>query len=110
MAKATPKIEITKHPEFRVVYVSGVFGAVKGDEGFMKFYLDIVEPKVKTGDKPSEMEIDKITRELQIEVRMTSMQFVSIADWMARHIKNLEEQGILRKEEKPSKETEAYRV
>jgi len=34
MAKKIPKIEITKHPEFKVIYVSGAFGALKPDEGF----------------------------------------------------------------------------
>jgi len=110
MTKAPPKIDITKHPEFKVIHVTGVFGSVKADEGFMKFYLDIVEPRIKAGGQLGEMEVDKINRELQVEVRMSAMQFVGIADWMQRHIKELQEKGILKVEKKPRKPPETYRV
>ena len=110
MARATPTIDITKHPDFRVVHITGVFGSLKADEGFMKFYLDIVEPRIKVGGKPGEMELDKITREIQVEVRMSPMTFIGLADWMQRHIKELEKKGILKKEKKPRKEAETYRV
>ena len=111
MAKTPPKIDITKHPEFRVAHINGVFGAIKADEGFMKFYLDIVEPRIKVGGKPGQMEMDRITRELQFEVRMTVPQFVSIAGWMQAHIKELEKKGILKKvKKKTEKATETYRV
>ena len=110
MAKTPPKIEITKHPEFRVIHINGVFGSIKADEGFMKFYLDIVEPRIKAGGKIGEMETDKITRELQVEVRMSSIEFVSIANWMQGHIKKLEKKGILKVEKKRRKGVETYRV
>ena len=110
MAKKPLKIDVTKHPEFKVVYANGVFGAVKADEGFMKFYLDIMEPRMKAGGKPGEMETDKITREFQVEVRMSSMKFVSIANWMQRHVKELQKKGILKVEKKPRKGVETYRV
>lgn len=110
MAQKPPKIDIAKHPEFRVIYVNGVFGAIKADEGFMKFYLDIVEPKIKVGGKTGELEMDKITREFQVEVRMSSMKFVSIANWMQQHIKQLQKKGILKVEKKIPKGAETYRV
>lgn len=110
MAQATPKIETTKHPEFRVIHVNGVFGAVKADEGFLKFYLDIYEPRIKAGGKLGEMEVDKVTREFQVEVRMSSLKFMSIANWMQGHIKELEKKGILKVEKKRRKGVETYRV
>ena len=110
MARAPLKIEITKHPEFKVVFASGVFGAIKADEGFIKFYLDIVETRIKSGGKPGEMEAEKINREIQVEVRMTSAQFMSVAAWMEAHIKELEKKGIVKREKKPEKAKETYRV
>ena len=110
MTKQPPKIEITKHPEFRVIHASGVFGAVKADEGFIKFYLDIIEPKIKVGGQPGEMEVDKITREIQVEIRMSSIGFMGIANWMTQHIQELQKRGILKVEKKPTEGAEAYRV
>jgi len=108
--KAIPKIDITKHPEFRVVHVTGAFGSLKADEGFIQFYCDILEPRMKSGSKPGQMELEKITREFQIEVRMTSAEYVKMANWMMAHIKELEKKGIMKVEKKPSKGEEAYRV
>ena len=108
-APTQPKMEITKHPEFRVIYVTGVFGSLKGDEGFMKFYLDMIEPKVKVGGQLGEMEIDKINREIQVELRMSSVEFVKMAKWMNSNIEELQKRGILTVEKKPEG-TEAYRV
>jgi len=90
--------------------VTGVFGALKADEGFIKFYCDILEPRMKSGAKLGQMDLDKITREFQIEVRMTSTEFIKIANWMAGHIKELEKRGIVKVEKKPRKDVEAYRV
>lgn len=98
MAKPPPQIDIVKHPEFRVIHVSGVFGAIRADEGFIKFYLDIVEPRIKAGGKHGEMEIGRITTEIQVEVRMTSMTFVGIANWMSQHVQELQKKGILKVE------------
>lgn len=110
MAQKPPKIDIAKHPDFKVIHVNGVFGAVKADEAFMKFYLDILEPETKVGGKHGELEIGRITREFQVEVRMSSMKFVSIANWMQQHIKELEKKGIIKVEKKIPKEAETYRV
>lgn len=110
MSKKPSKIEITKHPDFKVVYASGVFGALKADEGLIKSYLDIVEPKIKANGKHGRMEMDKITRELQVEVRVSSTQFVNIANWMQRHIEQLQKKGILKASKKAPKGPETYRV
>ena len=108
--KPMPKIEITKHPEFRVVHVTGAFGSLKADEGFIQFYCDVLEPRIKSGGKVGQMELDKIIREFQIEVRMTSAEYVKMANWMMAHIKELEKKGIIKVEKKPQKRAEAYRV
>ena len=110
MAKVPPRYEIAMHPEFKVIYVNGAFGGLKADEGFMKFYLDIVKPGIKDGRKPGEMEMEKITREFQIEVRMTSATFLSISNWMTRHVKELQKKGVLKVEKKVPTAQEAYRI
>jgi len=47
MAKAPVKVEIARHPEFRVIHVDGAMVGLTPDDGLMKFYLDIIEPKIK---------------------------------------------------------------
>jgi len=112
MARTPPKIDITKHPQFRVIHISGFFGGLHPHEGEIKFYLDIAEPKIKAGGKPGEMDLDKITREMQVEVRMSPVNWMSMAAWMEQHIERLEKAGVLKREKKkPLKpEAEAYRV
>lgn len=65
---------------------------------------------MKSGEKPGQMDVAKITRELQFEVRMTSTQFMSIANWMMQHVNELKKKGIIKKTKKTPKEAEAYRV
>ena len=79
VAKTPPKFDITKHPQFRVIHVSGFFGTLRPAEGQIKFFLDIAEPRIKTGGKPGEMELDKINRELQVEVRMSPPVWMNMA-------------------------------
>ena len=45
------------------------------------------------------MEIEKINRELQVDIRLSIMNFVRFAEWMKGYIKRLEDQGILKKGE-----------
>ena len=76
----------------------------------LKFYLDIVDPRIKAGGKLGEMEVDKISRQLQVEIRMSSAQFLNTANWMQRSIKELQKKGILKVGKKPRKGAETYRV
>jgi hypothetical protein len=83
-AKAkVPLIEVTESRDYRVVYASGVFGGLDPNDGRMIFFLDRLKPKVKRGK--STMELDRISRELQVEVHMSPNQFMSIAKWMNEH-------------------------
>ena len=109
MASAPPKITLSKHPEFKVIHVNGAWILLKPDEGFMKFFLDIAEPKIRTGGKPGQVDMDFINREFQVEVRMSIIQFMQMFGYMEAHIKELEKKGIIKREKKPPK-TEPYRV
>lgn len=111
MTQIPPRIVISKHPQYRVIHSNGIFGVLGPDEGRMTFYTDIVEPRIKTGGQFGEMETDLINREIQVDIRMTTMQFISVANWMNAHIKELEDKGILKRAELPSqKKPDEYRV
>jgi hypothetical protein len=111
LTQTLPRIVITKHPQFRVVHSNGIFGTLGADEGRITLYTDLVEPRIKTGGQFGEMETDMINREIQVDIRMTTMQFILVANWMNEHIKKLEEKGILKKAELPSqKKPDEYRV
>lgn len=80
----SPRIEITESPDFKAVYVSGVFGGLDPNDGRIIFFLDRIKPKMKKGRK-GVMVLDKVNRELQVEVRMSPNQFMSVTKWMHEH-------------------------
>jgi hypothetical protein len=79
-----PKIEVTERPDYKVVYASGVFGGLDPHDSRIIFFLDRLKPKMKSGDKGA-MELEKVERELQVEVHMSPHQFISVAKWMMGH-------------------------
>jgi len=83
-AVKTPKMVVTESPDYKVTYASGVFGGLDPNDGRMIFFLDRLRPKMKKGGKGS-MELDRIDRELQVEVHMSPAQFISAAKWMNDH-------------------------
>jgi hypothetical protein len=97
-AKA-PKIELSSHPDFRVVHVNAFFGGLNPLEGRITFYTDILEPKMKEDGNVGEMEVDKILREQQIDLRLSPMDFITLANWMNSHIKRLADLGLIKKED-----------
>ena len=91
-ADKAPRFEITESPGFRPIYASGVFGGLDTNDGRMIFFLDRIRPKM--GGKPSGgMELEKINREMQVEVHMTPPQFMSVAKWMSEHSERFREKA-----------------
>jgi hypothetical protein len=93
----TPKIETSTSSAFRVVHANAFFGGLNPVEGRIVFYTDILEPQMKTGGNIGEMELERINRERQVDIRLSPMDFVNLAAWMNAHIKRLEEKGIIKK-------------
>jgi hypothetical protein len=85
-----PRFEITKSPNFKVIFASGVFGGLNPNDGQMIFYLDRFEPEM-VSDQPGRVRLTKINREFQVELHMTPSQFKSISQWMARHVQTYEQ-------------------
>jgi len=82
-------IEISESPGYRPVYASGVFGGLDPHDGRIVFFLDRIKPKMKSDPKGA-MELEKIDRELQVEVHMSPPQFASVAKWMMEHVQQFE--------------------
>jgi hypothetical protein len=93
--KKTSKIEIAKHPEFRVITANQFFGGLFPNEGQIQFYTDIIEAQMKA-DESERMEAKKISRELQVEIRLSPMDFKRLANWMNSHIKRVETEDNLK--------------
>lgn len=89
---------ITKSPDFKLVYSSGIFGGLNPLEARMTFFVDRVMPKVDAS-KPGLMKTGVVERELQVEIHMSPQQFISIYHWMQSHIEILEKEGALVKKE-----------
>lgn len=84
------KFELSQSQDYRVVHINGVFGGLSPDEGRMILYVDRLVPEIL--DEPAgAMKLQKINRELVIDIRMSPAQFKSIAEWMLSHIKELED-------------------
>jgi hypothetical protein len=83
------KIEISEGDGYKVVYASGVFGGLDPHDGRIVFFLDRIKPKMKNDPKGA-MELEKINRELQVEVHMSPPQFASVAKWMIEHVHQFE--------------------
>ncbi len=79
------RIEISESKDYKAVYASGVFGGLDPHDGRIVFFLDRIMPKIKTASKGA-MELEKINRELQVEVHMSPSQFASVAKWMMDHV------------------------
>lgn len=94
-----PIFELSSHPDFRVVHVNAFFGGLNPIEGRITFYTDIIEPKLKDSEVAGDMELGKVQRERQIDLRFSPMDFINLANWMNSHIKRLEDSGLIKKED-----------
>lgn len=100
-SKVGPKIEISENPDYKAVYASGVFGGLDPHDGRIIFFMDRIKPKMV--DEPrGAMDLEKINRELQVEVHLSPSQFASVARWMTEHVerfsKNTKKPEILKEE------------
>ncbi|MCW4024715.1 MAG: hypothetical protein NWF01_06730 [Candidatus Bathyarchaeota archaeon] len=96
----TPKFELSSHPDFKVIHVNAFFGGLSPLEGRIIFYTDILQPKMSEDEKHlGAMEVDKVCRERQIELRLSPHDFINLAEWMNQHIKRLEQLGVLKRED-----------
>jgi len=82
-----PEHRITKSPDYKMIYVNGLFGNVTPLEGRMTFFADRLIPKII--DEIGSMRTDYIERELQIEVKMSPTEFVVIYNWMKGWVEKL---------------------
>lgn len=97
------RIEISESQDYRAVYASGVFGGLDPNDGRIVFFLDRIMPKIKSEPKGA-MELEKINRELQIEVHMSPSQFASVAKWMTEHVHLFEKR--IKSGKRPAEEPE----
>jgi len=89
--RTPPQFEITKSPDFKSIYTTGVFGGTSPNDCRIIFYQDRLEPAILPGGAPGQMTTKNINRELQAEVHMTPVAFKSLAQWMNQHVKTFEE-------------------
>lgn len=82
-------IVITESKDFRPIFASGVFGGLDPNDGRIMFFLDRIKPRMKKDPKGA-MQLEKVNRELQVEVHMSPSQFASVARWMMEHVHRFE--------------------
>lgn len=82
-----PRFETKRATDYKVIHVSGVVGGINPNEGTIIVFIDKLIPKT---NPDGTMIIDTIERELVVELKMSPLQFKSIAEWMQMHIKEYE--------------------
>lgn len=82
-----PRIVVTENRDYKVVYAGGVFGGLDPNDARMIFFLDRLKPGIKPTSKGA-MSLDRVERELQVEVHMSPHQFLAVAKWMSDHAEN----------------------
>ena len=87
MSASPPQVTVTKSPEFRIVYVNGVMGAMSPAGAQMSLYLDRAEPDF---DDTGNVTGGTINREMQIEIHMSPATFKAVAEWMTEHVEQFE--------------------
>jgi len=92
-------IRVTKSPDYKVFYATGIFGGLSPREGRMIFHLDRLVPRMK--EEPlGGMETGEVERELQVEVHLSMATFLDMYVWIKGHVERMEKKGILKLEEK----------
>jgi len=81
-----PRTEIIKSPDFKVIYASGLFGNLSNSEGQIIFFIDRPTPIMA---EDNVMTSSHLQRELQMELHLSHDTFVSVYNWMGRHIEVL---------------------
>ena len=83
----SPRIVVTEGKGYSLVYASGVFGGLDPNDARMIFFLDRLKPSIRPGGKGA-MGLDRVERELQVEIHMSPHQFLAVAKWMTEHAEN----------------------
>lgn len=91
MAKEVPDFEIKKADDYKEAHLDGVFGGLNPNGAKLMVYTEEHMPKINPRGKPGNMTLDKIERELQVELHMSPVQFKSLFNWMKRHLENYED-------------------
>lgn len=88
----TLPFRVSTSENYRYVSASGIFGDISPNDCHIIFYLDRFVPDVVPGGAPGEMRIREVNRELQVEIHMSPAQFMSMSQWMTKHMNDFQEQ------------------
>ncbi len=105
--KKVPDFEVEKSEDYKQTNVDGVFGYMNPKGAKMMIYTEKPIPAINPRGKPGSMTLDKIQRELQVELHMSPVQFKSLFQWMKKHLEKYEDkygeiEVNVEKEEAPS--------
>ena len=84
-----PAYILSKHPDYRSVFCSGIFGGLSPNDGQIIVYIDRYETEMDK-DRPGTQRLSHVNREFQVELHMAPLQFKSIALWMNWKIQEYE--------------------
>ena len=86
-----PKVsfEMVRASDYKVIFSDGVFGTLNQSYGTMIFYSDTPLPEFTN---PPKMQLEKMERVFIVEVKLPRTVFKSISEWMARHVKEIEDE------------------
>jgi hypothetical protein len=82
-----PRFETKKAPDYKVYHISGAMVGLNPNEGTIIIFQDKIVPKT---NPDGSMVIDTIEREIIAELKMSPVQFKSLAQIMDFHVKEYE--------------------
>ncbi|MGA2121895.1 MAG: hypothetical protein ABSG49_07615 [Methanoregula sp.] len=82
------EFESENDPNFKVQHIDGIVGNLNATGGRMAFYIDIpqVETNIKEGQAMPELTVNTVKRIFLIDIRMSTENYKSIAEWMKNNV------------------------
>lgn len=91
MSEELPKIKIVESPDFKIIYATGLWGALDSEECCIILFIDRGIPKISEDD--NSMNFDYVERQLQAEIHIPYQTFLKISDWAKDQIESVKKRN-----------------
>jgi hypothetical protein len=79
--------ETENDPNLKVMHIDGVYGFLNTNGGSLAFFIEI--PKLEIKDDGQAI-VNVVKRTFLMDIRMSTENYKSIAEWMINNVKNYE--------------------
>ncbi len=83
-----PRFETKESEGYKTVHATGAIGTLNPGEGSIIFFVDRIVPST---NPDGTMSVEKIVRELLIEIKLSPLQFKALANMMIAKVREYEQ-------------------